>query len=185
MNKNEEIFRKEKANRDQETLDEKVSRWKQIEPSTYAQLPKLMWEYLVVADEMFVDGYFLGVVLLCAAITETVLSNQLVSNNILTSVEIERFTLEQMSIITNRLGTITDTEKKMIDDLRCLRNNLIHVNVGKLSKRIKLNSSHPFKGMEPELYLSSIDDGNTISSDALKYLGFTRGFTMRFYGAKK
>jgi hypothetical protein len=66
MNNDEQKFRREKAVRDQETLEEKVNRWKQIKPVIYSQLPKLMWEYVVIADEMFVDGYFLGAVLIVA-----------------------------------------------------------------------------------------------------------------------
>ena len=89
MSKREEVFRREKADRDQKTLDDKVERWKQIQPISFGsdQKPNLIWEYLNAMDEMFIDGCFIGTVLLCAAITEIVLSNQLVSHGIMKSAD--------------------------------------------------------------------------------------------------
>ena len=101
---NEEEFRKHQENRDQKTLDGKVKRWKQIRPATYGQLlPKLMWEYVTTADEMFIDGHFLGVVLLCAAVMELLLTDQLMANSGMMKDEVEHFSLEQMAILAHRL----------------------------------------------------------------------------------
>lgn len=136
-------------------------------------------------EEMFVDGYFIGTVLLCAAIAEIILPNQLMSHGVTSNDEIKQLTFEEISILASRSGIITTEEKNKIDELRQLRNALIHVNVGKLGKRIKLNSGDPFNGMEPELYLSSISDEEGISADASKYLRFTRDLIFRFYGAKE
>ncbi len=58
----EEKFRKHQVDGDQKSLDGKVRRWRQIRPAIYGQLmPKLMWEYLTTADNMFTNGHFIGV----------------------------------------------------------------------------------------------------------------------------
>jgi len=81
-----------------------VGRWKQIQHITYGPpLPRLMWEYVTTADEMFIDGYFLGVVLMCAAVTELLLADQLMARTQITRDEIDHFGLEQVTILSHRL----------------------------------------------------------------------------------
>ncbi len=182
---NEEEFRKYQIGRDQKTLDGKVKRWKQIRPATYGQpLPKLMWEYVTTADEMFIDGHFLGVVLLCAAVTELLLTDQLMENSGMVKDEVERFSLEQMAILAHRLRIVTDLEKGTIDELRQLRNALIHANAGKLGKMARKSYGDFYEGLETEFYLSPLSDEGGIRADALKYLCFTRDLTFKFYGAQ-
>jgi hypothetical protein len=182
---NEEEFRKHQISRDQKALDGKVKRWKQIVPATYGQkLPKLMWEYLNITDDMFIDGHFMGVVLLCAAILELLLTDQLIEHFEMTEKEVERFTLEQMVILAYRLRIITDLEKNAIDKLRQLRNPLIHANVGKISKMARQSSSTIYEGLESEFYIAPLSDESGIRVDALKYLCFTRDLTVKFYGDK-
>ena len=182
---NEEEFRKHQENRDQKTLDGKVKRWKQIRPATYGQpLPKLMWEYVTTADDMFIDGQFLSVVLLSAAIAELLLADQLMARTQMTGGEIEHFGLEQMAILSHRLQILTDQEKGAIDELRKLRNALIHANAGKLGKMAKKSYGDFYEGLETEFYLSPLSDEGGIRADAFKYLCFTRDLTLKFYGAK-
>ena len=182
---NEEEFRRYQTTKDQKTLDGKVKRWKQIQPVTYGQpLPKLMWEYVTTADEMLIDGHFLGVVLLCAAITELLLADQLMVNTKMTREEVERFSLEQLAILAHRLQIVTDLEKGTIAELRQLRNALIHANAGKLGKMARKCYGDSYEAVEMEFYLSPLANEGGIVADALKYLGFTKDLTFRFYGAQ-
>jgi hypothetical protein len=182
---NEEEFRKYQISRNQKTLDGKVKRWKQIQPVTYGQpLPKLMWEYVTTADDMFIDGHFLGVVLLCAAVTELLLADQVMTRTQMTRDEMGHFGLEQMAILSHRLQILTDQEKDAIDELRKLRNALIHANAGKLGKMARKSYGDFYEGLGTEFYLFPLSDESGVRADALKYLRFTRDLTFRFYGAQ-
>jgi len=182
---NEEEFRRHQIARDEKTLGGKIKRWKQIQPVTYGQpLPKLMWEYVTTADDMFIDGHFLGVVLLCAAVTELLLADRVMTRTQMTRDEIEHFGLEQMTILSHRLQILTDQEKDAIDELRKLRNALIHANAGRLGKMAKKSYGSLYEGLETEFYLVPLSDEGGIRADALKYLCFTRDLTFRFYGAQ-
>ena len=185
----EEEFRKYQISRDEKTLDDKIKRWKQIQPVTYGQqLPELIWDYLTTADQMFIDGQFLGVILLCASIVEMSLSDRLVSRIQMSPKEIERFSLEQMTILTHRLGIITDQEKGAVDKLRKTRNALIHANTGKIATMgrvwYEVPPSNHSELLVRGLYLTPLSEGEGIAGDALEYLGFTRDMTFRFYGAQ-
>jgi len=180
---NEEEFRKYQIARDQRTLDGKVKRWKQIQPVTYGQqMPQFMWEYVTKADEMFIDGHFLGVVLLSAGIVELLLADQMIVRSQMTRDEIERFSLEQLAILAHRLHIVTDQEKGTIDELRKLRNALIHADAGKLAKMARKCYGGSYEGVETEFYLSPLGNEGGIVADALRYLGFTRDLTFKFYG---
>lgn len=183
---NDEEFRRYQISRDQKTLDGKVKRWKQLQPVTYGQpLPQLIWDYVTTADEMFIDGHFIGVVLLCAGITESVLADQLILRTQMTKSELEHFSLEQMAILAHRLEIMTDQEKGTIDGLRKLRNALIHANAGEISKMAKRSYGESYGGVEMEFYLSPLSNEGGICADALKYLRFSRDFTFKFYGTDK
>jgi hypothetical protein len=182
---NEEEFRRYQISRNQKTLDGKVKRWKQIQPVTYGQpLPKLMWEYVTTADEMFIDGHFLGVILLSTAVTELLLADQLMARTQMTRGEMEHFGLEQMTILSHRLQILTDQEKDAIDELRRLRNVLIHANAGRLREMAKKSYEVFYEELEAEFYLSPLSDESGIRADALKYLCCTRDLTFKFYGAQ-
>jgi len=185
----EEEFRKYQISRDEKTLDGKIERWKQIQPVTYGQqLPELIWDYLTTTDEMFIDGHFLGVILLCASIVELSLSDRLMSRIQIVTDEIERFSLEQMTILARRLGIITDQEKGNIDKLRKSRNALIHAKAGEITKMgrvwYEVPPSNHSESLVRGLYLTPLSEGEGIAGDALRYLGFTRDLTFRFYGAQ-
>lgn len=176
---NEEEFRKYEIKR----IAEKYRRLKQIQPATYTQpLPELMWEYVTAADSMFIDGHFMGVILLCAATIESLLADQLMVRTSMTREELERFSLEQMNILALRLGILTEQEKKAIDELKGLRNALIHANAGRISKMARRHYGSSNTGLETEFYLSPISNEGGICDDSLKYLRFTRDLTLRFYG---
>lgn len=183
---NEEEFREYQIAKDERALDGKVKRWKQLQPVTYGQqLPELIWEYVTTADEMFIDGHFIGVILLCASIVELSLTDRLMSRTQMGRKETERFGLEQMTISAHRSGIITDQEKESIDRLRKSRNALIHAKAGQIAKmgRIwyKVPPSDRSELLEGGLYLTSLSEGKGIAGDALEYLGFTRDLTFRFY----
>lgn len=182
---NEGEFRKQQITRDQETLEEKVRRWKQLQHVTYGQtLPQLMWEYVTKAVGMFIDGHFIGVVLLCAGIMELVLTDQLILRTQMTGDEVEHFNLEQMAILAHRLEIVTDRERGTIDELRKLRNALIHANAGKIAKMAKRYYGDAYEGVEMEFFLSPLSDEGGIYTKALKYLRFTRDLTFRLYGSE-
>lgn len=179
----EKELRKYQVARDQKVLEGKIKRWKQLQSVTYGQqLPKLIWEYVTTADEMFIDGHFIGVVLLCASIVELSLSDQLILRTQMARKEIERFRLEQMTILAHRLGIITNQESGAIDKLRKSRNALIHANAGKISKMAKGCYGDSYGNRESEFYLYPLSDEEGICADASEYLKFTRDLTFKFYG---
>ena len=182
----EKEFRRYQIGRDKKTLDGKVNRWKQLQPVTYGEpLPQLIWDYVTTADGMYIDGQFIGVVLLCAGITESVLADQLMLRTQITRNELEHFSLEQITILAHRLEIITDQEKGTIDELRKLRNALIHANAGRISKMAERCYGESYGGVEMEFYLSPLSNEGGICTDALKHLRFTRDFTFKFYGTDK
>lgn len=144
---NVEQFREYLIRRDQETLEQRVERGMQLPPSSYQTLPELIWDYITEARQMFTDGYFIGVILLCAGMVELSLADQLMSKTQMTREEIERFSLKQMAILARRLEIVINQEKDTIDKLRKLRNALIHANAGKIAemvrKRLPEFSVHP------------------------------------------
>jgi len=186
---NEEEFRKYQISRDQKSLDGKLKRWNQIQPATYdTQLPELIWEYITTIDQMFIDGHFLGMILLCASIVELSLADRLMSITKIDSKESERFNLQQMAIVAHRLAIITDQEKGSVEKLRKTRNALIYAKAGTIAKMgrvwYKLPSGNYSESLERSLYLTPLSEGEGIAGDALKYLTFTRDLTFRFYGAQ-
>ena len=102
----------------------------------------------------------------------------------MTGDEIEHFSLEQMAILSHRLQILTDQEKDTIDELRKLRNALIHANAGKLGKMARKSYGDFYEGLGTEFYLFPLSEESGIRADALKYLCFTRDLTFRFYGAQ-
>jgi len=97
----EQEYRAKISTSDAASLDKRVKRWKQLVPSTFdVTLPNLVWYYLTEADEMFIGGRFIGVVLLSAAIVELVLADQLRSRMKMTFNEVERSGFAQMVIMS-------------------------------------------------------------------------------------
>jgi len=172
---------------DKKSLAPRVKRWKQLVPATYdVTLPNLVWYYITEADDMFIRGHFIGVVLLCAAITELILADQIRSNSKMTEKEVERFGLEQLVILGHRLDILNDKETSQLNELRRLRNDLIHSKADKLAQMARkryqvsgLDASH----LDAGFYLQPIWEGG-IDQDALQYLQLVRDLTVKFYGAK-
>lgn len=178
----EQEFRDTLVKWDQESIEERVQRWKQLGLAAYqGTLPSLVWEYLIEAKDMYIRGHPLGTILLCGAIVEMVLVHQIVLGTGMSEKEIERFTLEQKTILSRRLDILEAGEVTHVDELRKLRNALIHADPGKLAKGAKFPASVDAR---VSLYLTaSWKDG--ITKDALKYLQATRELTLKFYGVKE
>src|SRR4030042_6394963 len=99
--------------RDQASLDRRIERWKQLMPVTYnGTLPEIAWSYLTEADDMFIRGHFIGVILLCAGTMELVLAAQLKSRMQMTHAEVESFGLGQMTVLSHRLGILSTTRRR-------------------------------------------------------------------------
>jgi hypothetical protein len=171
--------------RDEATLKERIERWKKFSPVTYkVQLPELLWDYIVNADEMYVAGYFLGVISLCASVVEMILADQIVLKIKATKTEVERFSLAQLIVLNHRLGTLKEDEAHWLDEFRNLRNSIIHVNVSKLEKRALKTyqvSNFSNSSIGASLYLGSLSGGG-VEADALKYLRLVRDLSVKFYG---
>ena len=181
-------FRKKQIERDKESLEKRIRRWKKLVPATYnVNLPNLVWYYLTESDEMYISGHFLGAILLCAGIAEIIIADQIKINLMLSTRETERFGLEQLTILGQRINILDELESKQLHDLRKLRNILIHANTGKLGKMARKiydpSSSDDYLYMG--FYLTPISNGGIdIDRDALQYLQIIRNLTIKFYGAE-
>lgn len=183
----EQEFRAKLCEWDEASKDERVKRWKQLVPATYnVTLPNLVWYYITEADDLFIKGHFIGVILLCAGIIELVLSDQIKVRKKLTKRKIERLGLQQMTNLSLELRVLNAKEAEQIQNLGKLRNALIHGKMGKLNemahKRYKdwgLNTS----GLDAGLFLKPVWEGG-IDQDALDHLRLTRDLTVKFYGTE-
>lgn len=183
----EQEYRAKLIERDKASLDKRVKRWQQLMPVTYnVALPDLAWSYLTEADDMFIRGHFMGVILLCAGIMELVLAAQLKSRTRMTQDEVERFGLEQMVILSHRLGMLDDKEAQRVDELRKLRNALIHANTDRLNQMARRRYKEcglDAYDLGAGLFLTTAW-GVGIDQDALTCLQLTRDLTVKFYGAQ-
>ena len=183
----EQEYRAKLIERDKASQDKRVERWKQFMPVTYnVTLPNLAWCYLTEADDMFIRGHFMGVILLCAGIMELVLGAQLKSRTQMTQDEVKRFGLEQMVILGHRLGILDDIEARGIDKLKKLRNALIHVNIDRLNQMARRRYEEcglATYDLDAGLFLKTAW-GIGIDQDAPTYLKLTRDLTVKFYGAQ-
>lgn len=181
----EDEFRTKQIEWDRKSLDKRVERWKQIVPSIYdTPLPELVWGYLSIADEMYIAGYFLGSIVLCAGIAELILTDQIKTRIRMTAREAERFRLEQMIILGHKLAILDDRETNQLNALRKLRNYLIHGKAGKLAKMAKKRytvSGSDNSFLNAEFYVSSGFEGG-IDRDALLQLEIVRDLSVKFYG---
>lgn len=183
----EKEFRDKQIEWDKASLDRRIERWKQLVPATYdVTLPNLVWYYITETDEMFISGHFIGVILLCAAIVELVLADQIRSKSQMTEKESERFGLEQLVVLGRRLDILNDKETGQLNELRRLRNDLIHSKADKLAQMARRR--YQVSGLDPShldagFYLQPIWEGG-IDQDALRHLQLVRDLTVKFYGAK-
>ncbi len=180
----EQEYREKQQKWDAASLDKRIERWKKIETAYYGRLPDLLGEYVEEAVEMYINGHYMGVILLCAGVLELVLTDQLKTKLKLTQNEVERFRLEQMEILSHKLDLLDNDEVQQAKGLRQLRNYLIHANAGQLNKMA--NKKYKDWGIDKHelnagLFLNPPWEGG-LDKEALDYLTFTRGLTMKSYG---
>ena len=179
-------FKKKIAGWDDSSRDIRVERWSELIPATFtADLPHLIWRYITEAEDMYIYGFFIGVIMLCAGTMELTLSDQIASRLKISERDISRFELQQFITLAHSLGMLSDSEAFDLDQFRFLRNTLIHGNSGKLKEMSK--KLYQVNGFDEkpsvETYLNPAT-GNGINQDALRFLGLTRSIIMRFYGEK-
>jgi len=185
----EQESRKRQVEWDERSLEKRVKRWTEIVPATYnVPLPDLTWQYLTEADEMYIDGHFIGVISICGSIAELLLADRVISKSQMTQKESERFSFEQLVILGRRLGVLTPEQASQLNGLRKLRNSLVHSKAGKLAEMGKqrfrvfgadgsvLNVSNLYA----DLYIKPLGEGG-IDKDALKYLKLVRDLAVKFY----
>lgn len=184
----EQEYREQQRKWDEASLDNRVGRWKQLVPAVYdTKLPDLLWEYVTEADEMYINGHFIGVILLCAGILELVFADQLKTSLKLTKDEVDRFRLEQMEILSHRLKILGENEMQQVREIRRLRNYLIHAKAGKINEMAKKRykdwgiENH---NLDSSLFLNPPWEGG-LDQEAIKFLLFTRNLTVKFYGTEE
>jgi hypothetical protein len=182
----EKEFREYLKKRDDETREDRVKRRSELSLVTYGELPKLLGEYSTEAIQLYICGHFASVILWCATILELALSDKLIHNSKGTKEVIELLTLSEKTRLCHKFGIITSKEdKNNIDDIRNLRNSIIHADAGQLAEMARAyygDVDDVISQVLPELYLG--DFGEALKSEALKSLTFTRELTKRWYGEK-
>ena len=83
---------------------------------------------------MFISGHCIGVILLCAAIIELILADQIRFKSQMAERELEHFGLEQLVILRRRLDMLNEHETSQLGELRKLRNNLTHSKANRLAQ---------------------------------------------------
>jgi hypothetical protein len=172
----EQQLRERLAQLDADYLDDRVKRCMQIDPLTYRPaLPDLLWEYTVEAGRLYINGHFMGVILFCAALAEIVLADQLKRKLEPTGTVPKE--LDDMTKLAWQYGIVNDDEKSQVDSLRKLRNDLIHVNVGMLTKRANQTPASWGVGL---FLVPPWESG--IQPTALTQLTNIRNLAIRLYG---
>lgn len=181
----EQEYRSKLIEWDAKSLDKRVERWKRLVPATYSvELPNLIWDFLVEADDMFIRGHFIGVILLCAAILELLLADQLMQKGY-TSARIRKLKFEGMTKECESISIIKTCEANEIDQIRKFRNMIIHADAGKLNEMARKRYEEwglDLAALDAGLYLHTPWNGG-IDRDAERFLSWTRDITVRLYGA--
>ncbi|MEE9202200.1 MAG: hypothetical protein V3U31_03260 [Dehalococcoidia bacterium] len=177
-------FKDHLRKRDEETLDERCERREELGTTASGGLPNLLWEYLREADDLYIRGHFVAANLLCGTIIEIILADQLRSAGRLTQGELEQFKLNQMAILCHRLGIISQLEKQHIDELRRLRNALVHANAGKLSKMGKKHYPSLDSDVSVSFFLTSFL-GEGAQREARSHIRVVRNLSLRLYGLQE
>lgn len=188
MDRNE--FRENLKMRDAETLEDRVKRRDELRHIEYqGKLPSLLTSYSALANEMYISGYFVGVILLCAAIAELILADKLLAKVPMTQDELGHFSLYEKTVLCHGLGILNNQgqDKANMDELRKLRNWLSHANAGNLYKMAegsyrRLDDAVRTEDVVTTLYLANLD--GKLKNQALQHLGFIRGLIQRWYGVE-
>jgi hypothetical protein len=181
----EEEFRKLLITRNERHLDERVKRWKQLDPITYdgRSAPNLVFHYGAEAIQLFIDGYYLGVILLCAGIVEMVLLDQLMKNG-MSSKRLKSAGLKELVNRAEQRGIVDDTEARVIYALNDLRNEIIHAKADQLIERGTGSFEEGLVGPSPTNYLRPFFGGR-IDEDTLTYLTGIRKLIVKFHGVEE
>lgn len=168
---------------DEATMDDRVDRWKGIANASFDSLPdNLAWFYLTEMDEMYINGHFVGVVLLCAAMAEMILIDQLKSKLKIPRKQTERSGLDRLITLGMKQGVVSESEFTQLNELKRLRNNLIHAKADELGKMAK-----PYIQDEDQwnsaFYLLPLKERG-IQADAQRHLELVRILAVRFYGTQ-
>lgn len=124
---------------DRKTLENRIDRWLSGGSYYSEQIQVLVDCFYDEAFKMFVQGHFVGTILLCAFVTEAVLRTQTGKKGNARLEELAKDALER--------GLINDEQKQSIDWLRKLRNAIAHADPGSLSTFER----HPKGPYEPPL----------------------------------
>lgn len=185
MNENE--LRTHLIEQDKKTLEDRVKRRTQISHIRFdSEPPDLVWDYLSETVDMYTNGQFLGTIIFCASIMERVLFHQLRAKTKMTDTALDSFNSNQLLILTHELGILTEQEFGELDELRKLRNLLIHGDAQRLAKmaRSKIQIKGSKTPVAPVVYVGLYLSGE-IDQDALRYLQITRNLADKFYGEKQ
>jgi len=172
---------------DDETRSDRVQRRLEISSLGYVgELPELLWEYSVEAVQLYINGNFSSVILWCAAILELILADKLINGGKGTKEVIELLSLKEKTNLCLQYKIISKEESKKINEVRELRNAIIHANAGKLAKMARKrydDVNNNLSQVLTEFYLSNL--GGEMKRQTLEYLAFTRNLCARWYGESK
>jgi hypothetical protein len=172
---------------DDESREDRVRRRSELSVVTIVgKYPDLMWDYSCEVIQLYICGYFTSVILWCAGVLESVLADQLIVNGKAAKEVIELLSLDEKSRLCHGFEIITKQDKKSIDRIRVLRNDIIHANAGNLAKRAQTyygDVDTPISKALPSLYLGNFD--GSMKSQALNALKYTHELLSRWYGEKQ
>lgn len=169
--------------KDKDTLENRALRRRQLKSISFTgTLPKLLWEYYTEAVQLYIDGYFLSVLLWCESILEIILMDKLRSCGKTENKSIESANLAAKASLSYTQQLITRQQHSAITNLRKLRNAISHANADKLSSISQKCYKNLDEAITANLYLANT--GNVLQNDALRYLGFIRELANTWYGNK-
>lgn len=179
---NREEFRRSLIQRDGETREGRVARWSELSRATYAaQLPNIIWDFLTMLTSLYIDGYFVPVVVVAAGILESSLKDQIKATESVPQEWIKKLDLYGLVELSRVLGLVTESEKEDCHHVRKIRNHLVHLDESQLAKSGR--QRFPTWGGDNAIALMAMlrfDEG--VKDDAVRAVELTRQLTLRFYG---
>lgn len=175
--------------RDDETREDRVKRVSDLSKVTFVKpLPKLLWEYIGEAGQLYINGHFSNVILWCASMLELALADKLIDSGKGVKEVIEPLSLDRKTRLCSEFGIITCKEtEKNIDKIRDLRNAVAHAKAGKLATMAKKQTVYEdiidsSPEILAELFLTNF--GGPMKSEALESIEFTMKLMEHWYGEK-